>query len=613
MGALTALGLPVLLAAPSGAATYVVTTTADVLDAGDGLVSLREAVIAANGTAADDTVVLASGATYPLTLCTADPGDTGTSTDLDHVGSGGSLTIEGNGATIDQQCDFKDGIIEHNSTGSTSRLTLRDLVLTGVHGPNTTVVDAEDRLTVERVHFVGNWATYAIDAGWAADDAQILDSVLDGAPSGQTGINAHNQHVTISNTTIRGFVQRGVIVDASANLHVQDSRFLANSGGSGGAIVASGPVDVSGSTFVGNSGAAGAIRMTGAPLEVDSSTFSQNTSSSTGAAITSDHDVELAHTTLYANTHTSGAPANLATTATLTSFASIVGQPTAGASCVVAATVSQGFNLENGTSCGFTATDDRGGLSSVHLGPLEVGDHPDERVRMPRFPSVAVDLIPIGSCVGTIVDQAGRLRPTDGDFDGDAECDAGAVELPLRPVFTDVSASHPFFEEIGWMGWQGISTGSQPGPTYKPSDPVSRQAMSAFLYRLAGSPAFTDPAAPTFADVSKANPFFTEIEWMDAEGITTGFPGGLFKPLAPVSRQSMSAFMHRMAGAPAGPFPDPGFTDVGPGHPFVLEIRWMADAGVTTGFPGPPLTYQPSRPVSRQAMAAFMQRFAPLL
>jgi hypothetical protein len=233
------------------------------------------------------------------------------------------------------------------------------------------------------------------------------------------------------------------------------------------------------------------------------------------------------------------------------------------------------------------------------------GDDPHERVFVPGFLSPAVDRIPDGDCVGTIIDQLGQLRLQDGDFDGDAECDTGAVERPLLPVFTDVSAAHPFFEEIGWMGWQQISTGSLPGPTYKPSEPVSRQAMSAFMYRLADA-SFVG-GAPSFSDVGSGNPFFDEIEWMNAEGITTGFPGGVFKPTAAVTRQAMSAFMHRLAGSPAGPFPDPGFPDVSPSHPFFLAITWMADEGITEGFDDG--TFKPGQNVSRQAMSAFMFRF----
>jgi hypothetical protein len=56
---------------------------------------------------------------------------------------------------------------------------------------------------------------------------------------------------------------------------------------------------------------------------------------------------------------------------------------------------------------------------------------------------------------------------------------------PSSPSFTDVSAGHPFFKEIEWMADTEISTGYLPGPTYRPGTAVSRQAMSAFMHRLA--------------------------------------------------------------------------------------------------------------------------------
>ena len=47
--------------------TYTVDTFEDVIDANDGLTSLREAVIAANADAGEDTIVLAAG-TYTLSI-----------------------------------------------------------------------------------------------------------------------------------------------------------------------------------------------------------------------------------------------------------------------------------------------------------------------------------------------------------------------------------------------------------------------------------------------------------------------------------------------------------------------------------------------------------------
>jgi hypothetical protein len=51
----------------------------------------------------------------------------------------------------------------------------------------------------------------------------------------------------------------------------------------------------------------------------------------------------------------------------------------------------------------------------------------------------------------------------------------------------------------------------------------------------------------------------------------------------------------------------PTFTDVGPDHRFGSPIAWMADTGITEGYPDG--RFQPVSPVTRQAMAAFLHRF----
>ena len=71
--------------------------------------------------------------------------------------------------------------------------------------------------------------------------------------------------------------------------------------------------------------------------------------------------------------------------------------------------------------------------------------------------------------------------------------------------------------------------------------------MSAFMYRLAGEPLFSPPGSPTFPDVGTGHLFFAEIEWMADEGISTGYLDGTYRPSVAVSRQAMSAFMFRLA------------------------------------------------------------------
>jgi len=202
-----------------------------------------------------------------------------------------------------------------------------------------------------------------------------------------------------------------------------------------------------------------------------------------------------------------------------------------------------------------------------------------------------------------------------------------SVVVPLPGTclsgFVDVPADHPFCEQIRWMKTAGVSTGTVlPDGTaeYRPALSVSRLAMAPFLYRALGSPAFIVPAVATFADVPPGHPFFAEIEWMAARGISTGTaqPTGrpLYKPAEPVSRSAMALFLQRAAGSPASTLPlEPSFADVPATHPAYAAIEWMRAAGISTGTAqttGPPL-YKPADPVSRQAMAAFLQRFDTLL
>jgi hypothetical protein len=173
-------------------------------------------------------------------------------------------------------------------------------------------------------------------------------------------------------------------------------------------------------------------------------------------------------------------------------------------------------------------------------------------------------------------------------------------------LFLDVPTLHPFLPEIEWLVDAGITTGFPDG-TFRSFDAVSRQAMAAFLYRLAGSPAgpFPDPG---FTDVPTHHLFFDEIAWMAATGLTTGYPDGRFGVFDPVTRQAAGAFLYRVAGSPSGPFVDPGFHDVPSDHPFFVELSWLATTGITTGFPDG--SFQAASSVTRQAAAAFLYRYA---
>src|SRR5687767_12372542 len=70
---------------------------------------------------------------------------------------------------------------------------------------------------------------------------------------------------------------------------------------------------------------------------------------------------------------------------------------------------------------------------------------------------------------------------------------SSAIGAYAAHSFSDVPDTHPFHDEIAWLTQKGITTGFEDG-TYRPGDPVTRQAMAAFLQRLgAASPMEWEP------------------------------------------------------------------------------------------------------------------------
>ncbi|HEX6424079.1 MAG TPA: S-layer homology domain-containing protein [Acidimicrobiales bacterium] len=203
--------------------------------------------------------------------------------------------------------------------------------------------------------------------------------------------------------------------------------------------------------------------------------------------------------------------------------------------------------------------------------------------------------------------DAGDLGPVDSDR-GSANHDVYVATSPPPALFTDVPHTHPFFDDIGWLVDEGIATGYADG-TFRGAAAVSRQAMAAFLYRAAGSPLGADPScggAP-FGDVPTGHPFCGEIAWMAGEGIAAGYSDGTFRPADPISRQAIAAFLFRWTGQEEGDTcAGTEFSDVTAAHPFCPEIAWLADTGITTGYPDG--TFRPGAVVTRQATAAFLHR-----
>ena len=191
------------------------------------------------------------------------------------------------------------------------------------------------------------------------------------------------------------------------------------------------------------------------------------------------------------------------------------------------------------------------------------------------------------------------------------------VVLTVGEPFTDIG-DNQFYDEISWLAAQGITTGWDNGDgtrSYRPLADINRDAMAAFLYRMAGSPTYVAPRTSEFTDVPVGSQFYSEIHWLAAQGITTGWDNGdgtrSYRPLEPIVRDAMAAFLHREAGSPGVELPAASpFEDVAPDNQFYAEIVWMQQSGIATGWAGNDgrAYYAPVAPVARDAMAAFLER-----
>jgi hypothetical protein len=522
------------------------TTSEDVVDEDDGLLSIREAMLSANWSDDGSTVLLGPDEVYELDRCpTGVDDDLSLDGDLDDTADGGVL-VEGGGSTIAQTCDGARVLSHTSDAQPLDGLWLRDVTITGGHpaagdqGGDGGGLHSETRVTLEHAALVGNEA----------------DDVGGGAYAGLIDVT-------------RSYIGRN----------------SANSAGGVGA----------------------------ASIFLRHSTLHENAAATIGGGAYAD-GVSATFTTFSGNV--AGTSGDHVQTGTLQSLASAYERDDLAGSavaCEASSTVtSNGANHVSSATpgdCAFSGTGDVVGTADLGLRPVFPAGTPGPSSSFyPEPTSALIDTLVWGdsSCSGT--DQLGSPRPPVAAT-GEG-CDTGAVEWQAcEDVFTDVAPDHAFCDEIAWMGATGVSTGSQPGPQYKPSPAVSRAAMSAFMYRLAGSPPFDPPGTPSFDDVSSSHPFFAEVEWMAAEEITTGFGDGTYRPGAAVSRQAMSAFMYRLASEPEfDPPTTPTFPDVGTGNQFFAEIEWMAAEEITTGFADG--TYRPGAGVSRQAMAAFMYRLA---
>lgn len=410
------LAATLVVSAASTSAVIQVNTNLDVI-ADDGLCSLREAIRAANldqpsgglpgecpGGNAGDTILLPAGV-YQLTR--------------NGIGEDAGLT----------------GDLDITST----------LVIRGA-GADQTVIDAAG---IDRAfHVPGTPFQFSYSASlWHLTIRNGNAGSVFGGALLNNYMEVKLYHTTISSNSASnggGIFNSG----GSARLHIHESTLrnnIANNGGGGGIWTNSGPVTVTQSAIFNNHATThgGAIASAGGAVYLENTTLSGNTADFCCGAIETDSTLKLRNVTITANTADADADGS--------GDGGAFGQPFGGppvllANSIVAGNVdnggeapecfgvanSEGYNLlGNLLGCGIstTAGDVVGGPTM--LGPLQNNGGPTlTHAPLPGSPAIdagnpASPGSP-GACPS--VDQRKYLRPFDGDGNGSAICDIGAIE-----------------------------------------------------------------------------------------------------------------------------------------------------------------------------------------
>jgi hypothetical protein len=168
-------------------------------------------------------------------------------------------------------------------------------------------------------------------------------------------------------------------------------------------------------------------------------------------------------------------------------------------------------------------------------------------------------------------------------------------------TFSDLNNNHRFYNEISYLLAREVITGFQDG-SFRPSDKVTRAQAAIMIGRaldLDGTKRTTG-----FKDVGTSSAASGYIASAVERGIITGFKDNTYRANDPVTRGQMAIFIARAYDLKNEA--QVSFSDVPKGSASYVYIQRILAEGITTGYNDG--TFKPERELIRSDFAAFMAR-----
>jgi predicted outer membrane repeat protein len=279
--------------------------------------------------------------------------------------------------------------------------------------------------TLSNVTLNGNSAS--IGGGLASVGTATLSNVtLNGNSASSGGGLINGGSATLNNITLNGnsATNSGGGLYNNSTTALSNVTLSGNTAANGGGLYSyNGTATLSNVTLSGNSATndGGGIYEDGGTATLSNVTLSGNSATNGGGIFNNFGTTTLTNATLSGNSATNGGGI-YRKDGLVQVMNTIVANNPLGGNCVGGVT-NNGFNLSSDNTCGFGIGRDNVNLM---LDPLANNGGPT-KTHMLQPGSPAIDNVATG-CPPPSTDQRGGMRPVDGDGDGSALCDVGAVE-----------------------------------------------------------------------------------------------------------------------------------------------------------------------------------------
>ena len=213
-----------------------------------------------------------------------------------------------------------------------------------------------------------------------------------------------------------------------------------------------------------------------------------------------------------------------------------------------------------------------------------------------------------------VVDEPvdGSMHPTnEGYLDMASRIYAKLKYHPTETGFNDTDAlSAEFQNAINWAVAAGVTNG-YPDGTFQPEKICTRSEIVTLLWRMAGEPEASAPAA--FEDVTE-DWYAEAVAWAAENGITNGTSETKFSPDQTCTRGQIVTFLYRydrLVNAEAGETAAAStFRDVSPAAYYGAPVTWAVKNGITKGVSS--VLFAPLQSCNRVQAVTFLFRYSQL-